>query len=152
MKDHQTDGVMRQLQEAPSGERLGALVDLVRDQVRRVLRRDSSRLVDKRDRLMDLGLDSLMAVELRNLLSTELGLNSPLPATLVFDYPTPEAIGGYLADQILDISVEKEPKGRQGKEVALRSEGITPERIAHLSDEQIELMLLEKLKKKQEME
>ena len=45
---------------------------------------------------MDLGIDSLMAVELRNRLATGLALAKPLTATLVFDFPTIADIAGHL--------------------------------------------------------
>ena len=47
--------------------------------------------------LMSAGLDSLGAVELRKELATLSGLE--LPATLIFDYPSGEAIAGFLASQ-----------------------------------------------------
>lgn len=48
--------------------------------------------------LMEAGLDSLGAVELRNSLSKSFGID--LPATLTFDFPTQEAIAGFLCDTI----------------------------------------------------
>nr|AYM54554.1 short-chain dehydrogenase/reductase SDR [Racemicystis crocea] len=48
--------------------------------------------------LRELGLDSLMAVELRNALSARMG--KPLPATLVFDYPTVSALSRHLLEKV----------------------------------------------------
>jgi hypothetical protein len=44
--------------------------------------------------LQDMGLDSLMALELRNVLAQAMG--RPLSATLLFDYPTVRGLAGYL--------------------------------------------------------
>jgi myxalamid-type polyketide synthase MxaB len=54
--------------------------------------------LEMRQPLFDLGLDSLMAVELKNRL--ESSLQTSLSSTLLFDYPTLEALVEYLADVI----------------------------------------------------
>ncbi|KAK3279713.1 hypothetical protein CYMTET_12417, partial [Cymbomonas tetramitiformis] len=56
--------------------------------------------VDAGEPLMDAGLDSLGSVELRNALTTKLGLQ--LPGTLVFDYPSVEAMAEYLVETMVD--------------------------------------------------
>jgi acyl carrier protein len=50
--------------------------------------------IDPESTLFELGLDSLMTVELRNRLATACGV--ALPADLAFEHPTPAAITGYL--------------------------------------------------------
>ena len=61
-----------------------------------MLRLDSADALGRYDRLMDVGFDSLMAVQLRNQLTEALGLDRPLPASLMFDHPTIEALAEHL--------------------------------------------------------
>ena len=60
-----------------------------------MVRRTTGSSVDADSPLMDAGLDSLGAVELRNLLRQVSGEGVPLPSTLVFDYPSMEAIAAF---------------------------------------------------------
>jgi acyl transferase domain-containing protein/acyl carrier protein len=82
--------------EAPNGD-LNRLTEFVRGEVMAVLRLSADERPSRQQRLLDLGIDSLMAVELRDRLSKALGPEHTLPATLVFDYPTIGAIADYLA-------------------------------------------------------
>ncbi|MCU1503452.1 MAG: hypothetical protein JWM12_2806 [Ilumatobacteraceae bacterium] len=90
-----TPVLREQLLAAPAGQQRQLLLDFVGAHVAVVLGLPSAENIDERGPLHELGLDSLMAVELRNMLG--IGLGTDLPATLVFDHPTVEALATYLA-------------------------------------------------------
>ena len=85
--------------ERPENERLGTLVVLVQEEIAAVLALPGASSVPADAPLKELGLDSLMSVELRNRVSRRVGLK--LPTTLAFDYPTPEALAGLLLRRVV---------------------------------------------------
>ncbi|MET8774546.1 type I polyketide synthase [Nocardia sp. NPDC004654] len=88
------------LAETPDSERLGVLVEIVRGQVAAVLGHRNANAILADRAFTELGFDSVTAVEFRNALESATGLR--MAATLVFDYPSPEALAKYLADEFTD--------------------------------------------------
>jgi len=95
-----TPGLRTRLAEALPGERLELLREYVRGHVVNVLRLGGAEPPARNARLMDLGFDSLMAVQLRNLLGAGLGLARPLPASTMFDHPTIDALAARLLELV----------------------------------------------------
>ncbi|WP_302186079.1 type I polyketide synthase, partial [Streptomyces sp. AC550_RSS872] len=80
------------------------LLELVRTEAATVLTHSSTDDITANKPFRDLGFDSLTAMELRNRLNTASGLR--LPATLVFDYPTPHRLAGHLHEKLFDSVTE----------------------------------------------
>ena len=141
------DDLGRRLAEAGVTERRELIVALLGSEISRILRIDPSQPPDPRHRLMDLGFDSLMAVEFRNRLVKTLGLKRSLPATLVFDYPTIDTMARYLDTEVLASGPSPAPASVAPGAAAAAPPAptVTAAQVEQLSEEEAEALLLKKL-------
>jgi acyl carrier protein len=91
------DDLLDRLATAAPDDRMPLIADRVGREVARILGLDPSKTLDSSRGFSQMGLDSLMALELRHRLQDAFG--QTLPATAVFNYPTVSALAGYLAER-----------------------------------------------------
>ncbi|WP_342374006.1 SDR family NAD(P)-dependent oxidoreductase [Myxococcus stipitatus] len=99
------EALLEALRKATPEEGRARIEQLVREQMARVLRLDSSR-IDRDAPLQSFGLDSLMGLELRNRLEAALGV--PLPASLMWKHPTLAALGEHLTGEVMDRTLAEQ--------------------------------------------
>jgi acyl transferase domain-containing protein/acyl carrier protein len=135
------------IRDAAPAARWDVLLDRMRSLTARVLGLDASAPVDVHRPLQELGLDSLMAVELRNSMKKELGLERPVAATIVFDHPTVAALVDYVGGVVfgwpprsglstntptLDVSADNGGDGLEGLDLLDQLENMSPAEIEQL--------------------
>ncbi|MFH7596868.1 type I polyketide synthase, partial [Streptomyces racemochromogenes] len=91
-------GLVRRLAGLPAAEQEAVLLGIVQQEAGAVLGFSGPELAQGTRGFNEIGFDSLTAVELRNRLSAATGVK--LPATLIFDYPTPIALARHLRDEL----------------------------------------------------
>jgi natural product biosynthesis luciferase-like monooxygenase protein len=88
------------IEAAPSGERHHLLMKYLYDEVAQILHLESEASLDSQKGFAQMGMDSLMAIELRNRL--EDGLGCSLPVTLAFEASNIEQLASHLAHKVFD--------------------------------------------------
>lgn len=99
--------LLRQLQEIPVPQRAGFVTEFLQREVQNFLRLAQPPAATSR--FLDLGTDSLMAIELRNRLHSQFGGAFTINATAVFDYPTIGGLAEYLVGQLPDAEGAEPP-------------------------------------------
>jgi myxalamid-type polyketide synthase MxaE and MxaD len=128
----------RRYSEASPARRRDLVLDHVRDAVARILG-SGARTVDPGQGLFEMGMDSLMSVELKGRLEKAVG--RALPSTLTFNYPNPAALADYLVREVL------EPAATASAEAAPWPEAAAPEGPEEdLSEEELAARLAARLK------
>jgi len=124
-----------QLADAAPSRRRPLLAASIREHAMRALGLEAARAIDPRTPLGELGLDSLLAVELRNTLGAALGRS--LPATLLFDHPTLDALTDHLMAEVFPVAAPEITPTPNAAPAASSIVGA----IEDLSDEEVERRL-----------
>lgn len=143
-----TKGRLADLIAVPGDQRRAALGALLESVLRRIIGLPASQIVDPRTPLRDLGMDSLMTVELRNAIGRT--FERTFPATLVFDYPTLDAISNHLMDTLPGLRMEPASldAGVTIGSVQAPTSFETLRQLDALSEEEAEALLLQELSAK----
>ena len=97
--------LVERLAAVSEAERRRVALRFVCEEVAAVLGHSSAEAIQAERAFKELGFDSLLAVELRNRMNAASGLR--LPATLVFDYPSPLALAEHLTGELAGLQVPK---------------------------------------------
>jgi acyl carrier protein len=132
----------KRIEQATPTERWEILTSFLREEVSAVLELDPASAPGLRQGFFSLGMDSLMALGLKNRLQARLGHR--LPATFTFNYPTIEALAGYLMTEIAGADAREaapsEPSPRGGEEADRATdllERLSEDELASLLDTEL---------------
>ncbi|HEY5808069.1 MAG TPA: beta-ketoacyl reductase [Povalibacter sp.] len=134
------------LETSAPEDRNEVLAGLVADEVRRVLELDSREPLDPDRGLFEMGMDSLMSVQLKKRLAHATG--ATLPATLTFTYPTVTALTQYLLREIFGVTplAQAVPKTQPHIKTSPSLSPVTAaDDLQALSDEQVKDLLSHEL-------
>ena len=138
--------LLTRFQTARPADRSQLITEFVRDQVAIVLDFAPGQNIDIQQGLFEMGLDSLMAIELKNHLET--GIEQSLPSTLIFNYPTIKDIVKYLETRLQSVSekIESEKAISGSSPIPLERTKADVTDTTDLSEDELADLLMNKLK------
>ncbi len=138
-------GVLDRIRELPAEQRRGELTDFLRREVMSVLGMNGP--PESSASLFELGMDSLLVVELRDRLHRELGDRVPVPYTVAFEYPTINAMANFFNDQLGESGSRRVPVAAAANGDAAPQADFASflSRVSDLSNAEAEELLLKKL-------
>jgi acyl carrier protein len=132
----------KQLAETVPNKRKSLLLNHIRQKAAQVLSISNAGSIDVHEPLQAMGLDSLMAVELRNQLGQSAG--KTLPATLLFEYPTITALVEYLSREVFKLDAEAQV-ATEIKQATTETSPVDTSALDEFSDDELANMLKNKL-------
>ena len=129
------------LRDAPPSVRWERLLERMKALATKVLGLEAPAALDPDRPLQEMGLDSLMAVELRNLMKSELGLERAPAATVVFDHPTVQALTEFVGCDMFGWP-SRQPQAPGNR----REEESVLDRLEKLSSAEVEQLLSDRMK------
>jgi NADPH:quinone reductase-like Zn-dependent oxidoreductase/acyl carrier protein len=131
-RDKKAESIRTTVLNAPAQDRKAVMAAHLRDCARRAMNLPDAASVPDDVPLQEVGLDSLMAIDMKNELAQSLDL--PLSAGLLFNHPTVRELATYLIES-LPVNVSTETL----------SHGAEADMLEHMSEEEAERLLLEEL-------
>ncbi|MBC7840740.1 MAG: SDR family NAD(P)-dependent oxidoreductase [Gemmatimonadaceae bacterium] len=132
------------LTAAVAARRPALLRSFLKARVSRTLGLGASSVLDDRQPLRDAGLDSLLAIELRNVIGTAIGRT--LPATLLFDYPTIDDLATHLITILFPDSIAPTVAAESAMPGA--TPGTLVDDLTSMSDDDVDRLFAERMKGK----
>jgi acyl transferase domain-containing protein len=132
------------LSSARPEERRALLTRYVQETVAARLNLENPAVVGARKRLFDLGVDSLVSVELRNIFQKD--LHHTLATTVMLDYPSVEALAEYFLSGVLKLDDGSRRDAEAPVKSARETAASLSEQVGHLSEQEVEALMLERLK------
>ena len=152
----QQSEILQKLEAAPESDRVSDLIAYLQAEVAAILGLGVSKLPDPSRGFFEMGMDSLMAVELKERLEASLGAS--LPATLAFESPTIKDLAEYLGKEVLNwkpviyntVSQDASSLNGGNSRTGLAREdelNVSVSKIEQLSEDEVEASIAERLAK-----